>query len=639
MIAGSCQTLAARVRILACAWLLVGLARLTAGDVFDAAAAGDLVELTAGVEADPAVVQQSNNQGIPLLHLAISAGSVPCARLLLDRGADPEAAGLKGDTALHVAVRQGDEKLLALVLSRSTNVNLYNDAAETPLSLAIVPNRPTLVQLLLTAHADPNRTCGPRPHLPLLLAIDCCQKDAHNIILRALLAAGADLEPPEVTLDWPAGGNFINPATNVSILQYAALNGRPAQLQLLLDAGLSTAPAADGRLVTACILTGNGGNAEILLRHGGALPTVQVGGASLLHHAAAMRQAGLVAVLLDKGADPAASDRFNLLPIQYVADGGSAQLLAAPLASLHEREFRTALNRGNDVAARALYPYVRPLPAATMPGLWLACMAATAVLLFRRHRRQRAAQAADPRKTGSDRRPAVALTQAVTGGAAAETATVAAVTEGAAADALLPAPVEPVANGAAGALPEGSNRSRPLLSQWLRDKRHGTMEELFTRFAAPRLLLIGAGVAWFAGSPVYFFEPLLTAQGIGVAATTLLLGLAWLGIVATMLLLRSAQARYRGALTAGYAGLALAIAATGWSVHWAGQLERLGALLPGWLGYAVAGTMAAMVPVLGSMLVTIHRTHALSAPKKIRPSLLTADDYEVPAGWDTGKKD
>jgi ankyrin repeat protein len=95
------------------AGLLAGLAALTttslwAGEIHDAAAAGDLNKVRAIVEADPGSVKSKDDKGCTPLTRACSRNRPAVANFLIDKGADVNAQGTRGESALDGAVARGD---------------------------------------------------------------------------------------------------------------------------------------------------------------------------------------------------------------------------------------------------------------------------------------------------------------------------------------------------------------------------------------------------------------------------------------------------------------------------------------------------------------------------------------------------
>lgn len=136
--------------------------------VFEAAAFGRLDALGRILDEDPAQATALSDDGFTALHLAIFGGQEEAARLLLERGADPNALstneavrvpplgtaafvrsaplarllldegadvngrGEGGFTALHSAAQNGDEELARLLLERGADPSLETDDGKRP---------------------------------------------------------------------------------------------------------------------------------------------------------------------------------------------------------------------------------------------------------------------------------------------------------------------------------------------------------------------------------------------------------------------------------------------------------------------------------------------------------------------------
>src|SRR5437667_1001746 len=103
-----------RVRALAEAFK----ARVAALDVFEAATFGDLDRLAVLLEADPGLTERRSGDGFTALHLAAFFGQDDAVRVLLARGADPDAhgTGWMTGTPLNSAASAGHAATVDLLL-------------------------------------------------------------------------------------------------------------------------------------------------------------------------------------------------------------------------------------------------------------------------------------------------------------------------------------------------------------------------------------------------------------------------------------------------------------------------------------------------------------------------------------------
>lgn len=100
-------------------------------------AAGDPVKSRILIERG-AVVKQGSKQGrTPLMLAAKRDGNSDLLRLLLAKGAEPDAKDGRGNTALMFAAQTGDVEMIRILAARGVDVNAANAVGATPLGNAV----------------------------------------------------------------------------------------------------------------------------------------------------------------------------------------------------------------------------------------------------------------------------------------------------------------------------------------------------------------------------------------------------------------------------------------------------------------------------------------------------------------------
>ncbi|MGZ4131615.1 MAG: ankyrin repeat domain-containing protein [Actinomycetota bacterium] len=132
-------------------------ARVEVLDVFEAASFGELDRLTALLEADPALATAVSGDGFTALHFAAFFAQPGAARLLLARGAAPDAhgSGWMTGTALHSAATSGSVDVAGMLLEAGADPNARQSHGWTPLHSAAPNGNAALTALLLASGADP----------------------------------------------------------------------------------------------------------------------------------------------------------------------------------------------------------------------------------------------------------------------------------------------------------------------------------------------------------------------------------------------------------------------------------------------------------------------------------------------------
>jgi ankyrin repeat protein len=123
------------------------LSRGATCDLTIAAALGDLHRVTALLDQNPACLREVRQNGKRALSAAVKFGHSEIARLLLERGADPnwpESDAPRG-ASLHAAARAGDHELVVLLLAHGADPNGHVESAGNAVYAAKTPELRTLL--------------------------------------------------------------------------------------------------------------------------------------------------------------------------------------------------------------------------------------------------------------------------------------------------------------------------------------------------------------------------------------------------------------------------------------------------------------------------------------------------------------
>lgn len=77
-----------------------------------------------------------DSEGRTLLHLAASKGSIGCAKVLLESGADRNARSTDGRTALYRASANGDRQMVEMLIEFGADPTITTDRGRSPLDVA-----------------------------------------------------------------------------------------------------------------------------------------------------------------------------------------------------------------------------------------------------------------------------------------------------------------------------------------------------------------------------------------------------------------------------------------------------------------------------------------------------------------------
>jgi ankyrin repeat protein len=284
-------------------------ALITAVRSGDTKAVGELIA------ASPELVNAHDRAGATPLHHAAGFGNIATMKLLLEHGADANAGNKRKSTPLFWSLH--DEAKVRLLLDRGANVNARTIDGSIPVyKAASMANAVPVLRLLLDKGADPN---------------------AKTLIgMTPLIAAcRGNIEAARLLIDRKADVNARNGAGGTALMA-AAQTGRPQAVRMLLEKGAdaNVRTKRDESALGDAATAGNEETVKLLLDSGANVNAQDIRGYSPLLYAAGSdaMPAGVVKMLLAKGADPAAKGDGETAPMLAAKRGDSevARVLGVP---------------------------------------------------------------------------------------------------------------------------------------------------------------------------------------------------------------------------------------------------------------------------------------------------------------------
>lgn len=115
-----------------CSLIVAMTANLQAGDIHDAAKAGNLKTLQTILEQSPNLVNDQDSNKMTPLMIAAREGKTEAVRALLDSGASVSAEFVKGGTALYIACMNDRPEIVGLLLDKGADPLAANDEGWSP---------------------------------------------------------------------------------------------------------------------------------------------------------------------------------------------------------------------------------------------------------------------------------------------------------------------------------------------------------------------------------------------------------------------------------------------------------------------------------------------------------------------------
>ncbi|KAF2359591.1 Ankyrin repeat-containing domain [Trinorchestia longiramus] len=242
-------------------------------------------------------------KGTPVISQLVASGEPDLVSLILDKGADIEATGPSGETALLTAVHYKQVPCLKVLLKRGANPNVKSLDGNSAIMWAAgrsngigSPKCLAAVKSLLEYGADPS-VPNDRGYTPLMAAALIRESET----VRTLIKAGADLESQD--------------ARGETALFKAVYSNCPESVKILVEAG-ANANARCNLKRTPLMVVSTYSILETLIHYCNDINARDNDGFSALHHYAAANQSQFLRLLLIFGADIEAQDKMGNVPLQ-----------------------------------------------------------------------------------------------------------------------------------------------------------------------------------------------------------------------------------------------------------------------------------------------------------------------------------
>ncbi|XP_018612889.2 ankyrin repeat domain-containing protein 50 [Scleropages formosus] len=295
-----------------------------------------------------AAVDAIDSEGRTALSLAATRGSTDVVRALLDRGLDENHKDHLGWTPLHAAACGGHKAVCAALTDSGSvaRVGELDNEGHTPLILAAQEGHCNAVRMLLDRRSPIDHR-GYDGHS----ALSAAALEGHTEVVELLMRRGADTDVRDAEgrpllyllvlegrLDIAAllvekGGAPLESRDSEgrTALHVASWKGDLEAMALLLSHGADpNAQDEDGRApLHSAAWRGQAAAARMLLEARGALVDLacRQQGATALCIAAQEGHAGVVAVLLEKEADPDHVDQYGRSPVKVAGKRGHVNIV------------------------------------------------------------------------------------------------------------------------------------------------------------------------------------------------------------------------------------------------------------------------------------------------------------------------
>ncbi|CEJ86403.1 hypothetical protein VHEMI04095 [[Torrubiella] hemipterigena] len=279
----------------------------------------DLADMAALLLKHGASMDAKDIHGGPPLLRAVDGNGLECVRVLIDRGADVNFKDFHGRGILHGCAINSRATILRHLLQnvKGLDPNIQDDNGNTPLHDAVATDSEAVARVLLDhgARTDIKANNG---RTPLRAA-----RDADHVGLFELLSAARvkEIKNADTDLHGPVRQNTLNDKNYVMPIDAAVQRLSGKALDLYLD---EMGPAADSAilddkqtLLHIAAEYGQTDNVRILLRRGANIQAKNKWGLTPLHSAALKGWYDTVTVLIEAGANLNERDMFDRTPLAF----------------------------------------------------------------------------------------------------------------------------------------------------------------------------------------------------------------------------------------------------------------------------------------------------------------------------------
>uniref|UniRef100_A0A096M0K4 Ankyrin repeat and EF-hand domain containing 1a n=1 Tax=Poecilia formosa TaxID=48698 RepID=A0A096M0K4_POEFO len=249
-------------------------------------------------------------EGLGVLHLAVSANNSDLVEFLLSLGAQPDVQDKMGRTPAMLAAELGNEDILSLLFQKQPDMKLVDIKGKGVLFYCSYPTKrhARCLELALKNGADPNNISCSGVHV---LSMMCEKANECTPLCLALLDAGAD-------------PNAANETTGVTALMEAAKTGSlPVVRQILRRGGNPNTLDQNGyNAVHYAALSGCFEVIMVLSGFAADMSVINMDNCTPLHYAAAAGNALSCKFLAQRGCNPKVKNKEGLLARQIAKDFG-----------------------------------------------------------------------------------------------------------------------------------------------------------------------------------------------------------------------------------------------------------------------------------------------------------------------------